>query len=257
MIKQGYHHIDIYKPYQKFHGFSWEVGGKTCYFVLTVLPFELTSAPFLFTKVMRCLVKHWKISAIRRPCFFDDGLGVASSYKMTLFHSNLWQKISTKRRFYYKRGKLCLENTSNFDLVMNKNKILKNLFLQYTNRNIVRCKRLGCITHWKNTLYLISMKFGLGDIVQLKTRNLYKVIENQWLWDSRMNLTNYEKAIKELIFWKSTIKFFNKKPLRIYDLPKTVIFLDASGCVTWAIFENDSGTHTCHKNLITKECFES
>ena len=47
-----------------------------------------------------------------------------------------------------------------------------------------------------------------------------------------MNLTNYEKAIKELIFWKSTIKFFNKKPLRIYDLPKTVIFLDASGCAT-------------------------
>ena len=26
---------------------------------------------------------------------------------------------------------------------------------------------------------LISIKFGLGDIVQLKTRNLYKVIENQ------------------------------------------------------------------------------
>ena len=30
---------------------------------------------------------------------------------------------------------------------------------------------------------LISKKFGLGDIVQLKTRNVYKVIENQWLWD--------------------------------------------------------------------------
>ena len=26
---------------------------------------------------------------------------------------------------------------------------------------------------------LISMKSGLGDIVQLKTRNLYKVVENQ------------------------------------------------------------------------------
>ena len=37
---------------------------------------------------------------------------------------------------------------------------------------------------------LISKKFGLGDIVQLKTRNVYEVIENQWLWDSRMNLTN-------------------------------------------------------------------
>ena len=45
-----------------------------------------------------------------------------------------------------------------------------------------------------------------------------------------MNLTNYEKTIKELIFWKSNIKFLNKKPLRVYDLSKTVIFLDASSC---------------------------
>ena len=39
-----------------------------------------------------------------------------------------------------------------------------------------------------------------------------------------MNLTNYEKTIKEVIFWKSNINLFNKKPLRVYDLPKTVIF---------------------------------
>ena len=54
-IKQGYHHIDIHKPHQNFFGFSWEVGGKTCYFVFTVLPFGLTSAPFIFTKVMNVL----------------------------------------------------------------------------------------------------------------------------------------------------------------------------------------------------------
>ena len=45
-----------------------------------------------------------------------------------------------------------------------------------------------------------------------------------------MNLTNYEKAIKELIFSKSNIKIFNKKLLRVYNLAKTVIFLDASSC---------------------------
>ena len=27
-IKQGYHHIDIYKPHENFFGFSWEVRGK-------------------------------------------------------------------------------------------------------------------------------------------------------------------------------------------------------------------------------------
>ena len=51
MIKQGYHHIDIYKPYQKFPGFSWEVGGKTFYFVFAVLPFELTSALLYLQKL--------------------------------------------------------------------------------------------------------------------------------------------------------------------------------------------------------------
>ena len=39
-----------------------------------------------------------------------------------------------------------------------------------------------------------------------------------------MNLTNYKKTIKEVIFWKSNINLFNKKPVRVYDLPKTVIF---------------------------------
>ena len=51
MIKQGYHHIDIYKPYQKFPDFSWEVGGKTFYFVFAVLPFELTSALLYLQKL--------------------------------------------------------------------------------------------------------------------------------------------------------------------------------------------------------------
>ena len=45
-----------------------------------------------------------------------------------------------------------------------------------------------------------------------------------------MNLTNCEKAIKELMFWKNNINFFNKKPLRVYDLSKTAIFLDAISC---------------------------
>ena len=63
-IKQDYHHIDIHKSHQNFLGFHGRLGGKTCYFVFTILPFELTSAPFTFTKVMRCLVKNWRINAI-------------------------------------------------------------------------------------------------------------------------------------------------------------------------------------------------
>ena len=56
-INEGYHHIDIDENDQKYLGFSWKIGGKIRYFMFAVLPFGLCSAPFIFTKVMRSLVK--------------------------------------------------------------------------------------------------------------------------------------------------------------------------------------------------------
>ena len=47
------------------------------YFIFTVLPFGLTSAPFIFTKIMRVLVKYWRGIGIKIACFLDDGLGVS------------------------------------------------------------------------------------------------------------------------------------------------------------------------------------
>ena len=88
--------------------------------------------------------KTLDISAIRIACFLDDGLGVASSYKMALFHSNFVEKIFTKRRFYHKRRKVCLETIAKFNLVRNKNKLKKRLLL-YTNRKTVSYKKLDCI----------------------------------------------------------------------------------------------------------------
>ena len=57
-IKQGYHHIDIKPEHQKYLGFAWEIKGKVRYFGITVLPFGLTSAPFISNKTMRVFVKH-------------------------------------------------------------------------------------------------------------------------------------------------------------------------------------------------------
>ena len=71
--------------------------GKTCYFVFTVLPFGLTSAPFIFTKVMRYLVKHWRI--------------------------NEFVKKSLQNAGFIINEEKSVENTTKFDLVRNKNKL--------------------------------------------------------------------------------------------------------------------------------------
>ena len=52
-LKNGYHHIDIFEAHQKFLGFSWVFKGNIKFFVFTVLPFGLTSAPFIF-KIQLC-----------------------------------------------------------------------------------------------------------------------------------------------------------------------------------------------------------
>ena len=50
-LKSGYHRIHIYPNHHTFLGFAWKVSGdaKIRYFVFTVLPFRLASAPYIFT----------------------------------------------------------------------------------------------------------------------------------------------------------------------------------------------------------------
>lgn len=79
-IKSGYHHIDIFPDDQQYLGFSWVRDGVVRYFKFTVLPFGLATGPYIFTKVMRPLVKHWRASACKIVVYLDDGMGAASSF---------------------------------------------------------------------------------------------------------------------------------------------------------------------------------
>ena len=60
-MKSGYHHVDICPDHQHFLGFQSPLNStKMRYFCFTVLPFGLSSAPYMFTKLFRPLVAHWR-----------------------------------------------------------------------------------------------------------------------------------------------------------------------------------------------------
>ena len=46
----------------------------------SVLPFGLSSAPYLFTKLLKLLVKKWRTEGKSIVVFLDDGLGAAADY---------------------------------------------------------------------------------------------------------------------------------------------------------------------------------
>ena len=69
-LKKGCHHVDIFDEYQTYLGFR--SGFRS---VFTVIPFELSAAPFVFTKMVRPLIRYWRLHAIRIAYFFKNGLG--------------------------------------------------------------------------------------------------------------------------------------------------------------------------------------
>lgn len=79
-IKSGYHHIDMHANDQRFLGFALVFDSKPRYFVFTVLQFGLSTGPYIFTKVLRPLVKHWRGKAIRIVVYLDDGSGASSTF---------------------------------------------------------------------------------------------------------------------------------------------------------------------------------
>ena len=82
-LKSGYHHIAIHPADTKYLGFAWDFDGKTKHYQFLVLPFGLASASFIFTKMLRPLIKKWRGSGIRSIVYLDDGILGSESKRKT------------------------------------------------------------------------------------------------------------------------------------------------------------------------------
>ena len=75
-LKAVYHYVDIFSNHHKYPAFSWNFGtGYVRHFQFTVLPFVLSSAPFIFTRLLKPLETQWRRQGILIAIFFDDGIG--------------------------------------------------------------------------------------------------------------------------------------------------------------------------------------
>ena len=75
-LKSGYHRIEIAQEHQKYLGFKWfNAEGTITTYVFCVLPFGLSTAPYVFTKVTRVLLRRWREWGIRCQLYMDDGSG--------------------------------------------------------------------------------------------------------------------------------------------------------------------------------------
>ena len=85
-LKSGYHHIKIHEKDIGYLGFSWDFGGRTRYFVFIVMPFGLSPASYVFTKVLRPFIKKWRGEGIRCIIYVDDGIHGAAGKRETAYN---------------------------------------------------------------------------------------------------------------------------------------------------------------------------
>ena len=78
-IHSAYHHINICNEHIKRLVFSWNFEGQIVYFKFLVLPFGLSSAVYIFTKVVRPLIKKWRSECKRVLMYLDDGFSCDST----------------------------------------------------------------------------------------------------------------------------------------------------------------------------------
>ena len=82
-LKSGYHHVKIHEDFQPYLGFSWVFNGGRKFFQFLVLPFGLSIACYIFTTLMRQLIKRWRSVGTKCAMYLDDGIGAKSSLSET------------------------------------------------------------------------------------------------------------------------------------------------------------------------------
>ena len=224
-LSKGYHHINIFPGHQTFLGFS--IKGK--YYCFTVLPFGLSSAPFVFSKVLREMVKYWRSNSIKIVMFLDDGWGTNSNRQMCSADACFVRNSLEEAGFVINYDKSIWEPVQKLEwlgLFWDSEQL--SLYIPERRINDLRCcleelfSYLPKVTARKLAQCVgkvISMMPVIGNIARLMTRRCYVIIENRTSWDSVVCIESSDFCITELNFWRKNIDFLNVKKLGGYPRP--------------------------------------
>ncbi|VDI73126.1 Hypothetical predicted protein [Mytilus galloprovincialis] len=239
-ILSAYHHLDIYEPHTDYLGFSWTYGESTKYFKFLVLPFGLSSACYIFTKVTRPLIKKWRGEGKQILMYLDDGFGthsdinsctdIAAQVKQDLIDSGFVPKVEKSMwspsktliylGYFIDTDKAILSIPVDrlsklFDTIIQVEQSLRNLGKVYV-RTVASV--IGQI---------ISMSYVIGNVAYIMTKYLSIDVMSACSWKSYIELSVQSK--EQLIFWKKNIKCINFKHFVSDFSCHTIVYSDASG----------------------------
>ena len=269
-LKSGYHHIEIFPAHRKFLTFAWDFGtGSSRYFQFCVLPFGLSSAPFIFTKMFKPLLKSWRSRGIPIAIFLDDGLGggsdpVSARINSLAVHSDLlksglvpnedksqWEPIQIITWLGVILNTIDGSIKATDERIATLSRDLENLSTGQ-NPTRVHVKRVASVAG-----QIISLSSCVGSVARIMTRFLFSVISSAVSWDCQVLLT--QDAISEIDFWRHNVHALNGKVYwGVKSLPAKITFSDASDSACGAFVQLQPGVElVSHQNWSIAETMQS
>lgn len=250
-LKSGYHHVDIFPDHTKYLSFSWIFpDGSTKYYSFLVLPFGLSTAPYLFTKLLKPLVKKWRSEGKPIVVFLDDGLGAGTTLNSAKITSLQVHSDLLKFGLLPNEDK-CVWNPQQIITWLGSVFNMKNSTISATDKRIQSLKSdienimlkpydLFHVKRIASTVgKIISFSSCIGNVTRLMSRNLYTVINSSTSWNGFVRLN--KQAINELEFWKNNVSKLNGIPLwPSKQKPSRIVYSDASNvaCGSFITIQN-------------------
>jgi len=264
-LKSAYHHVEICVEHRKYLTFTWDFDKSfKRYFRFCVLPFGLSSAPFIFTKLLKPLSKLWRSQGIPIAIYLDDGLGGGKNHCQAKIFSLIVHSDLLKCGFVVNELKSHWEpvqeiawlgyviNTSVKSIRATDKRICKlitsiNDILDHRREYPIHVKVLASVVG-----QIISLEISVGNIVRLMTRSAYSIINKCLSWYEYLKLD--PPTVRELCFWRDNAKHLNCKQLWSGNpIPSKVVYSDASGDACGAVLDIDGTNKVSHCNWSDEE----
>ena len=258
-LKSGYHHIDVAQNHRKYLGFSWD----DVFYSFVVLPFGLSSALYVFTKMMRPLVKLWRSKGLRVVVYLDDGICALQNKKEAIVASNWVKETLAKAGWVYNGLKSIWQPTHKLEW-LGFNLDLKQGCISVPTRKISGLKAMLVMAAKQTTLRakfiaslvgkIVSMSIALGPVSRFMTRALYSLLETRGSWCEFLAVTN--EAREELLFWVECLQDYNAQPIWYSPSALRCVYSDASD-TGYGGYTVEHGMHIAQGNWLPEEAKQS
>ena len=243
-LKDGYHHVMIDPDFRTHMGFSIMMNGAKCYFQHVVGCLGLADLPWLFTKLYRPLVSHWRSLSIPGIMFLDDGGFFEKDEISAIQHSAHVQKdlirsgsiYSIKKSNFVPSQKITWlgydwdSELGTFSAASHRvEKILKTC-ADLLSLDICSVRYLSSFVG-----QIVSLMPVVGNCAKVTTKVSQHCIAVATSWDESIILSPDIK--REIDFWKTNLVNLNCRQLSEQSPPKVINMIegDASGtgCGSW------------------------